>query len=128
MSQYRRNGRHFTPPQEIQTFLLYDDLKHFLRLIAFQFILGEEKHAYTVFSLTTQFDFQRLYHLLKKFMGNLRQNSHAITCFSFRILTGTMLQVFHNLQSIFHCLTAFSALDIDAGTDTAVIMFKGFPI
>ena len=57
-------------------------------------------------------------------MRDLGQDTDTVTCLTLCIFTGTVLQIFYNLKCIFHRFTALYSLDIDAGTDTAIVMFK----
>ena len=57
-------------------------------------------------------------------MRDLGQDTDTVTCLTLCILTGTVFQIFYNLQCILHRFTALYSLDIDAGTDTAIVMFK----
>ena len=61
-------------------------------------------------------------------MGNLGQNTDTVTGLAFRILTGSVLQILYDLQRILYGSTAFLTVNIDTGSDTAVIMLKFFPI
>ena len=61
-------------------------------------------------------------------MGHLRENPHAVTRLTLRVLSGTVLQILHNLKRILHDGAALLALDIDAGADTTVVMFKFRPV
>ena len=124
MSQNRRIVWHLSPTEEFQAFLLHNDFKHFLCLVFLQFILWEKEHSDTVFSFLSDGNAKRLCDLLKKFVRNLRQNSDTVTGFTFCILSCTMLQIFHDLKCIFHCLMTFYALNIDAGSDATIIMLK----
>ena len=91
MSKYIGKGGHFTPAQKLHAFLLYNNLKHLLCLIAAKLLLGEEKHANAVFPFPAQVNSQRFGHLHKKFVGYLGQNANAVSRLSFRILTGSVL-------------------------------------
>ena len=51
MSENLRNYRNLSPSEKLHAFLLHDNLKHFLCLIALQFILREEEHTDSVFPL-----------------------------------------------------------------------------
>ena len=57
-------------------------------------------------------------------MGNLKEDTNAITCFAFCIFSGTMIQILYNPQCVGNCIMGFFAFDIDNCSDTAVIMFK----
>ena len=124
MSQHRRIRGHFPPPQKDKPFLPYNNFKHLLGLVFAQFVLGKEKHAHTVFPFFPDRNAQRLCHLLKKLMGYLGKNSYSVPGFAFCVLPCPVLKIFHYLKSIFHTLTAFHTLNIDAGANTAVIVLK----
>ena len=61
-------------------------------------------------------------------MGNLGQNTDTVTGLAFRILTGSVLQILYDLQRILYGRAALLSVNIDTGSDTAVIMLKFFPI
>ncbi len=95
-AQNLRVRGHLSPAQEMHAFLFHDDLEHFLRLIAFQFILGQEKHADSIFPFASQPDPARLTGLLEKAVGDLDHDAHAVTGLSLCILSGPVLQVLHD--------------------------------
>ena len=57
-------------------------------------------------------------------MADLQQDTDTIAGFAFGILTGTVFQVLHDLQSIVDRFVGFAALDIHNCTNAAVVMFK----
>lgn len=61
-------------------------------------------------------------------MRDLGQNTDTVTDLTFRILTGSVLQILYDLQRILNSSAAFLSVNIDTGSDTAVIMLKFFPI
>ena len=128
MSQHIGEGRHFTPAEEFHSFFFHNDLEHLLRLVAAQLFLGEEEHTDTVFSLSADLDSKCFGNSGKKFMRDLSQNSDTVTGLAFRILTGSVLQILYDLQRILNSSAAFLSMNIDTGSDTAVIMLKFFPI
>ena len=128
MSQHIGESRHFTPAEEFHSFLFHNDLEHLLRLVAAQLFLREEEHADTVFSLSADIHSQSLCDSCKKFVGDLGQNTDTVTGLTFRILTGSVLQILYDLQRILNSSAAFLSMNIDTGSDTAVIMLKFFPI
>lgn len=65
---------------------------------------------------------------MQKFVGDLGQNTYTVTGLTFRILTGSVLQILYDLQRILNSSAAFLSMNIDTGSDTAVIMLKFFPI
>ena len=124
LSQHGRVTGNLTPAEEGESFLFHDDLEHLLCLVPLQFILGKEEHADAVFPLSAQLDSQRLCHLPEKVMGDLRQDAHTVTGLSFRILSCAVLQIFHDLQRVFHGGTGFCSLNVHTRADTAVVMLK----
>ena len=124
MSQYGRYTGNFTPAKEFQPFLLYDDLKHLLRLITFQFILREEEHTDTVFALSSKFNAKRLGYLGKEFVADLYQNTNTVTSLAFCIFTGSVLQILYDSEGIFNRFTALRTFDVYNSTNTTVVMFK----
>ena len=61
-------------------------------------------------------------------MWNLCQDSDTISCLSLCILSGSMLQIFHDMQCTCYCTVAFLTFNINDCSNTAVIMFKTFTI
>ncbi len=60
----------------------------------------------------------------KKFVGDLGQNTDTVTGLTFRILTGSVLQILYDLQRILYSSAALLSMNIDTGSDTAVIMLN----
>ena len=52
------------------------------------------------------------------------KDTYTVTGFSFRIFSCSVFQILYDLQGVFHGIPAFYAFDIDACTNTAVIVFK----
>ena len=71
LPQILRAHRHLPPAQEGQPLLFTDDLKKLLRLIALQFLLGEEEHAHAVFPLRAQGNARGRGCLHKEFVADL---------------------------------------------------------
>lgn len=65
---------------------------------------------------------------LAKNLWDLGQNTDTVTGLAFRILTGSVLQILYDLQRILYGRAALLSVNIDTGSDTAVIMLKFFPI
>ena len=124
LSQHIRSGGNGSPSQEFHPLLLHDDLKHLLRLIAPQLVLGEEKHTDTVGSLLAQVNTQSRGRLREKAMGNLKQDSHTVAGLSLGILSCPVLQIFYDLQRIGHGLVCLYPFHADNSADTAVVMLK----
>ncbi len=61
-------------------------------------------------------------------MRHLRENPHAVSRLALRVLTGSVLQILHNLKRILHDGTTLLALDVHAGADTTVVVFKFRPV
>ena len=123
-SQYFRVNRDFSPSKEIQTFFLYNNFKNIFRLISFQLILGKKEHSHSVIPLSAESDAKRLTDLAEESVGNLQKNSHAVSGLSFRILSCSVFQVFHNPEGACNSTVAFHTFNIYNCTDPAVIMFK----
>ena len=124
MSEDIRIDRYFTIAEKFQTFFLHDDLEHFLRLVAFQFILREEELSNTIFSLFSDCDPQLVTFLFEELVGDLQEDTYTVSGLSFCIFTCTMFQIFYDFQSIFHCSVAFDTFAVDDRSDTTVIMLK----
>ena len=124
LSQNGRYYRKFSPAEKGKTFFGHDDLKHLSRLTSLQFILRKEKHTHRIFPLTSNSDTGIFQHLLEKFMGNLRQNSNTVSGLSLSVFSRTMLQIFHDFQSIIHNCVTLLPTDIYNGSNTAVVVFE----
>ncbi|MPM53128.1 hypothetical protein SDC9_99893 [bioreactor metagenome] len=57
-------------------------------------------------------------------MGNLQQNSHAVSRLAFGVFAGPVFQFFHNTQSVIHCLPCLFSFDIHHQADPAGIVFE----
>ena len=58
-------------------------------------------------------------------VADLQQDTDTIAGFAFGILTGTVFQVLHNLQSIVDRFVGFAALDIHHRADAAGFHYFG---
>ena len=117
-----------TEAQEFHAFFFHDNLQHFLGLIPFQFILGQKQLGDTVFSRISNGNISLFTGFLEKTVGNLKQDTYAVSRFSFRVFSGAVFQIFHDSQSVFHRLMAFYPFAVYHCPDTAVVMFKFPPI
>ena len=61
-------------------------------------------------------------------MGDLSQDTHAITGLSCGVLSCPVLQTLHDLQRIIHKAVTLLAFHMNDGTDATVIMLEGFVI
>ena len=57
-------------------------------------------------------------------MGDLEQDTDAVTGLSVSVFTCAMLQLFHDFQGIVYRGMGFAALDVHHAADTAGIMLK----
>jgi len=112
------------PAKEGKAFFLYDDFKHLFCLIAGQLILGEEEHAHAVLPLLPEKVPAFLRDALKKRMGDLEHNPHAVAHLSGGILPRAVLQMLYDFQRVIHHPVAPAPLNIDYCADPAGIMFK----
>jgi len=124
VTQNIRLDRYFSPSKEFHTFLLNNDLKHTLCLIALQLILRQEEHSHTIITFPANLNSKGFCLFLKKPVRNLKHDTYSITGLTFCILTGTMFQFFHNLQCSGYCVMGFVPLDVDDGTNTTVVVLK----
>ena len=113
------------PAQKLHALLLHDDFKHLLGLAALQAVLWEEKHADPVIPLFSKGKIPFLHSLREKPVRNLEQDTYAVAGLAFGVLSGPVLQLFHDLQGVVHGLMALAALDVHHGSDAAGVMFKG---
>ena len=127
-SQYFRMNRHFTPAQEIQSFFFYNYFKNIFRLISLQLILGKKEHSHTIISFAPQSNAERLTDFAEESVRNLQKNTDAVSGFSFRILSCSVFQVLYNPEGARNSIVTFYAFNIYNCTDSAVIMFKAFPV
>ena len=123
-AKHLRAYRHLPPAQEGEALALYDGLKHLPGLVLFQLVLGEEEHADAVFPLAANIDSFLLAGFLKKAVGNLQQDPHAVSGLALRVLSGPVLQVLHDLQSLAHHLMALPSVQIHHSPDAAVVVLQ----
>ena len=57
-------------------------------------------------------------------MGNLQQDTDAVSSFSFCVFSCTMFQIFYNLQCLADNLVAFLSVDIYHCADPTVVMLQ----
>ncbi len=65
---------------------------------------------------------------MKKPVGDLQQNAHAVACFALRVLAGAVLERFNYSQRVLNRGVRRHALDVDDRADAAVFMFKFVPM
>ena len=124
LAQDLRMDRHLPPAQEADALLVGDNLQHFLGLIAQEPVLRHKEHAHAVVPGAAQGDTAGRRRLFEEFMGNLQQDTHAVAGFSGGVLTGAVLQLFHDFQRIIHGAVVGLAVDTDDGTDAAGVMLQ----
>ncbi len=115
---------HVPPAQELHALLGHDDLQHLLCLGPLQAVHGEKEHPHAVIPLTPQGDSKvpgGFYHQL---VGHLEQQAHAVAGLSGGVLSGAVLQLFHDLQRVVHRLMGLSALDVHDRADAAGVVLK----
>ena len=112
MSKNLRNYRNFSPAKELQSLFFHNDLKHFFCLGTFDLMLWEKELANTIFSFLADFDSLFFTCFLKKFMGNLKEDTNAITCFAFCIFSGTMIQILYNPQCVGNCMHRYRSYHV----------------
>ena len=61
---------------------------------------------------------------LKKFVGNLEQNTNSVSSLTVRVLTGPVLQIFDDREGIADEPVALSPLYVGDRAYPAVVMFK----
>ena len=57
-------------------------------------------------------------------MGDLKQDTYTVSGLSFRIFSGAVLQVLHDVKRALHGLMTFNPFAVHHCSDSAVIMFK----
>ena len=114
--------RYLTPAEETESVLLGDDLEHTLREGPLQLVLREEKHADTVVTLVTKLDPLRECRLLKEAVADLQEDADAIADLAARVLTGAVLELFHDMQCIVQDARILVAVDVHDAADTAGIL------
>ena len=125
VAQSARIHRDGAPAKEAHPLFFHDDLEHLLGLQALQGVLREKEHADAVVPLSLQRDPAFPGCFFEKVVGDLQQNADAVAGLPLGVLTGAVLQLFHDLQRIVHRLMGLCAVDVHHGADAAVIMFKG---
>ena len=124
VAQNFRAGGHFAPAKEVEPLFFADDLKQLFVLVAVQLFLWEKEHANAVVTLVAQRNAGFFGSFFEELVADLQQDTDTIAGFAFGILTGTVFQVLHDLQSIVDRFVGFAALDIHNCTNAAVVMFK----
>lgn len=120
--------RHFSPAEEVQSLFLDDDLEDLLSLISLQLILREEEHADAIVPLSFDRDAERLTDFLKKLVRDLKQDPHAVSRLPLCVFSRPVLQMLYDLERAGYGTVAFPALDVYDRADTAVVVFKAFPV
>ena len=87
--------------------------------------LGKEKHTYAIVSRLPQLDAALRGGLLKKLVGDLEEDAHTVAGLALGVLSGPVLQLFHDFQGVVHRPVALPALDIHHGADSTGVMLKG---
>lgn len=100
MAQNFRAGGHFAPAKEVEPLFFADDLKQLFVLVAVQLFLWEKEHANAVVTLVAQRNAGFFGSFFEELVADLQQDTDTIAGFAFGILTGTVFQVLHDLQSI----------------------------
>ena len=98
--------------------------EHLFCLRTFDLMLREKELCNAVFSLAPKLDSFFFAGFLEELMGNLKENTYTVTGFSLCIFSCTMLQIFHDPQSICDRIMGLLSFDVDHCTDTTVVMFK----
>ena len=62
---------------------------------------------------------------MKKLVGDLEEDAHTVAGLALGVLSGPVLQLFHDFQGVVHRPVALQALDIHHGTDSTGVMLKG---
>ena len=58
-------------------------------------------------------------------MRNLKKDSHAVSCLSLCIFSGSVFQVLHDMECSLHRQMALDSLAVYHCADSTVVMFKG---
>ena len=124
MTQNFGTNRYLPPAQKGQALFFADDLKQLFGLVAAQLLLREKEHADAVFPLIAQRDAAGIGGFLEELVADLQQNAHAVAGLALGVLTCTMLQMLHDLQSVIQRLVALAALDVHHRADAAVVVLK----
>ena len=69
-------------------------------------------------------DAQRLCHLFKKAVGNLKHDANAVAGLALGVLAGPVLQILHDVECLIDCLMGLDAFDVGNRPDSAVVMLK----
>ena len=123
LSQNIGTDGYLPPAEELHAVPPDNDFQHLSGLQTLQGVLGKEKHSDTVAPGGTQiFDagLSRGFH--HESVGNLHHQANAVTGLAAGVLSGTVLQLLHDLQSIVHGAVALYASD--HSPDAAGIMLK----
>ena len=123
-AQHLRMGGNIPPAQEFHALLGHDNLQHLLGLGPLEVVGGEEEHAHAVVSFLSQGDALGGGCLDHQLVGDLDHQSHTITGLSGGILTGAVLQLFHDLQGVVHRLVGLDAPQAHHGADAAGVVLQ----
>ena len=122
VTQHLRRHRHLPPAQEIQPFLLTDDLKHLFGPAAQQRVLGKKEHAHAVVPLLSQGHALLRHRPQEEPVGYLEHQTHAVPNLTGGVLAGPVLQLLHNFQRVVHRPAGPLPPDADDGADAAGVM------
>jgi hypothetical protein len=128
LAQNLRAGGHVPPAQKLHALLGHDDLQHLLGLGTLEGVRGEEEHPHAVVPGSAQFDARGGGGLCHQAVGHLNHQAHAVAGFAGGVLSGPVLQLFHDLQCPVHGVVGLNALDAHHGADAAGVVFKIRPI
>ncbi len=96
LPQHLRMDRHVPPAQELQSLLVHNDLQHLLGLGPPDPVLGEEEHPHAIIPFTPQSDSEVTGGFYHQPVGHLEQQAHAVAGLSGGVLSGAVLQLFHD--------------------------------
>ena len=115
-------GGNLAPAEEIETFLLQDDLEQLFRLVSGGLLLGEEKHPCSEAAVSRQLQFLRIAN--EKLVRKLYENSHAVSGLTLCVFARTVFQALDDGQSVRDGSPRFFPLDVYYRSDSAVVVLK----
>ncbi len=122
-AQNLRVYRNAAPAEQFESFLLRDDFQHAHREHALHLVLRKKQHADAVIAFTVQSDTCGCGGCFEKLMGNLRKDTDAVADLSGRISACSVIEAFHDLQSIIQNGIVLMSINVHDGADAARIVF-----
>ena len=126
IAEYLLLHRHITPAKKFQVVFFCDDLEHSLCKGSLEAVLGEKEHTYAVAAGRSDLDPGFFGSNTKEVVRDLEQDADAISDFSGRVFSCSVIQHFNNMEGIADNLIVLMAVDVYNGSDSAGIVLIGY--